>query len=177
MCEARQQRGLEIATRSKIKRQGFLWAVPSQSGSGKYHVCLDTEEPKCTCPDHETRGVKCKHIYAVEYTIERQDSEDGTTTVTETLQVTETVKRTTYKQDWPAYNAAQTNEKRKFQTLLHDLCSGIQDAPQKRGRPRLPLADAVFSACFKVYSTVSGRRFMTDLTEAHGKGHISRVFP
>jgi transposase len=39
----------------------------------------------------------------------------------------------------------------------------------------LPLADALFAACFKVYSTFSGRRFMTDLREAKGKGLIGRV--
>ena len=27
----------------------------------------------------------------------------------------------------PAYNAAQTNEKRLFQSLLHDLCQTIQE--------------------------------------------------
>ncbi len=28
---------------------------------------------------------------------------------------------------------------------------------------------------FKVYSTVSGRRFMTDLTDAQAKGYISQL--
>src|SRR5205823_9200744 len=32
-----------------------------------------------------------------------------------------------------------------------------------------------FAACFKVYSTVSGRRFMTDLRDAQAKGYISKV--
>jgi len=43
------------------------------------------------------------------------------------------------------------------------------------GRPSLPLSDAIFSATFKVYSTVSGRRFMTDLREAHMRGFISKA--
>src|SRR5882724_5383657 len=43
------------------------------------------------------------------------------------------------------------------------------------GRPRLPFEDMIFSACFKVYSTVSGRRFMSDLRDAHGKGFISKL--
>jgi len=39
----------------------------------------------------------------------------------------------------------------------------------------LPLSDAVFSATFKVYSTVSQRRFMSDLRESHGRGYVSKV--
>jgi transposase len=89
--------------------------------------------------------------------------------------ITKTVKRVTYKQVWPAYNRAQTQEKATFQVLLHDLCQQIADPPQEKGRPRLPLGDMVFAAAFKVYSTFSGRRFMTDLREAHARGHISRL--
>ena len=93
------------------------------------------------------------------------------------MTVQQTVRRT-YKQDWRAYNAAQTHEKERFLDLLQDLCSGITtpviEGP-KNGRPRLPIQDAIFAACFKVYSTFSGRRFMTDLRDAHAKGLISRV--
>ena len=167
----REQRGLEIAARSRIKRNGFLYSVPSQSGKGKYLVCNDAENPRCTCPDHETRGVVCKHIFAVRYTLECQQNADGSETVTETVEVT----RKTYTQDWRAYNAAQTGEKREFQALLHDLCSRLEDPPQRRGRPRLPLSDSLFSAVFKVYSTVSCRRFMCDLADARDRGLIRRM--
>ena len=34
------------------------------------------------------------------------------------------------------------------------------------------LPDAVFMGIFKVYSTVSARRFMSDLREAQERGHI-----
>ena len=63
--------------------------------------------------------------------------------------------RVTYAQNWPAYNMAQTTEKETFCNLLRDLCSSIPEPPQGRGRPRLPIGDAIFSAAFKVYSTVS----------------------
>ncbi len=43
------------------------------------------------------------------------------------------------------------------------------------GRPRLSLRDMVFSAVFKVYSTVSTRRFMCDLSDACSRGYISTV--
>ena len=79
-------------------------------------------------------------------------------------------------QDWRAYNAAQVNEKAKFLDLLRDLCGGIAEPErQKNGRPPLPISDALFAACFKIYSTVSGRRFMTDLRDAQAKGYIAKV--
>src|SRR5688572_25758682 len=171
----REQRGLEIAAKAKLTQSGNRWFVPSQqtykSGDKFYTVKPDVSNPECNCPDHETRRVKCKHIWAVEFTIQREYSNDGQS---ETLKQTVTVRKT-YKQEWSAYNAAQTNEKDQFQTLLHDLCQGIGGASQKTGRPRLPLEDMIFAATFKVYSTVSGRRFMSDLRDAHAKGHVSQL--
>lgn len=168
MCE-REQRGLAIAARNRIKRKDGKWQVPSQSGKGKYTVSSD--QSTCSCPDHESRGVVCKHIFAVQFTIEREYSEDGSLTETVTLKTV----RKTYTQNWRAYNAAQTNEKDKFQVLLRDLCQGIREPKAGRGRPRIPLNDAVFSAVFKVYSTVSGRRFMSDLRDSQAKGYIGRT--
>jgi hypothetical protein len=180
MMSERQQKALAIAAKSKIAKKGDFWLVPSQSGNGQYKVnATDPDWPTCTCPDFEIRRSRCKHIYAVEIVVERErsvtettDDDVTTTTVTETVKVT---KRVTYKQDWPAYNAAQTNEKHLFQSLLHNLCQPIQEPEQTKGRPRLPVGDMVFSAVFKVYSTISGRRFTTDLTEAHIKGYISEL--
>jgi len=91
---------------------------------------------------------------------------DGTTTVTQTVRVT-------YAQDWPAYNAAQTHEKARVADLLRGLCDGIVQPPQAKGRPRLSLADVVFSAAMKVYSTVSGRRAASDLRECQVKGYLA----
>ena len=78
------------------------------------------------------------------------------------------VKRKTYGQAWEQYNAAATNEKFHFQELLADLCGSVEEpvAPGRVGRPPIPLADQIFAAVFKVYSTVSGRRFMCDLEDA-----------
>ncbi len=173
--ESRQQRGLEIPATAKIERKGRAWLVPSQSGKGRYSVFPDIKTPRCTCLDNADGGFKCKHLFAVEYVIQRDNNLDGSTTVTETMTVQETVRRV-YPQDWRSYNAAQTNEKAKFQELLRDLCSGVAELPQpKSGRPRLPIQDALFSAVFKIYSTVSGRRFMTDLREAKAKGFITKT--
>jgi len=124
--DERAQRALAIATLSPLTKKGGVWLVPSQSGKGRYTVCADTDAPHCTCPDHETRGVKCKHILAVEYVISRERHADGSTTVTETVTVQKTVKKT-YPQNWTAYNAAQTHEKDRFLDLLRDLCSGVSE--------------------------------------------------
>ncbi|MGB7922448.1 MAG: transposase [Pyrinomonadaceae bacterium] len=171
--DLRQQKGIAIAAKAAIKRDGSLYLVPSQSGHGKYKV--DADAKHCTCPDFDFRQAKCKHIYAVEHTIERSKVtviEDGKTTVTETVKVT----RKTYPQVWPAYNQAQTQEKRLFLYLLNQLCQGVGSPAQHgAGRRCLPLEDMIFAMAFKVYSTISGRRFMTDLRDAHGKGYLSEL--
>jgi len=173
--DPRQQRGLILAATVKIQKKGGTWIVPSQSGKGRYTVCPHDHDPHCTCPDHEARGVRCKHIFAVEYVILRESNEDGTTTVTERVTLSQTTKKT-YPQNWRAYNAAQTREKEQFLTLLRELCGGVSEAERpKNGRPRLPIRDALFAACFKIYSTVSARRFMSDLRDAHAKGLIGKV--
>src|SRR5437016_10303846 len=101
--DAREQRGLEIAARCKVVRRGLGWSVPSQSGSGKYTVTglprAMEGGPRCSCPDFELRGQPCKHIFAVRMVIQRE-FDYGNGTVTETVSVTKTVKRT-YRQDWP----------------------------------------------------------------------------
>jgi transposase len=84
--------------------------------------------------------------------------------------------RKNYPVNWPAYNAAQMNEKKEFQKLLADLCKGIVEIGRpSRGRPAVPLSDAIFSIVYKVYSTFSGRRFTSDLCDAQSNGFINRV--
>ena len=173
--EAREQKGLEIAAKARIERNGDRWFVPSQSSprGDRYTVKPDVSNPHCTCPDHETRQVKCKHIWAVEFVIQREftfDQETQTETMTETVTV-----RKTYRQEWSSYNKAQVVEKEKFVELLAELCKGIEEPEQKMGRPRLPLADVIFASTFKVYSSLSGRRFMSDLRDAQTKGFLSKA--
>jgi len=166
--ETREDRGRAIADGAVLQRKGDgpYWIVPSASRQTKYLV--DEQNSTCTCPDYELRQERCKHVFAVEYTIQRETNARGETTVTETVRVT-------YRQDWPAYNAAQTHEKERVALLLRDLCSGIDNGAQKRGRPRLPLSDGVFSAVMKVYGTTSGRRAMTDLRDFEAKGLIAKA--
>jgi transposase len=166
--DARQERGLAIAATSRIEKNRLGWKVPSQSGNGTYFVNLDNGEPFCTCPDFEARHLPCKHIHAVEYVIQRETRPDGTTTYTRSIRMTCT-------QEWTAYNEAQTHERERFVVLLRDLCNGIEQPEYTFGRPRLPLADVVFGLVFKSYSTVSGRRFTSELKEAQETGLIAKV--
>src|SRR5215210_757535 len=134
----REQRGLELAERAKIHRKGGdVWAVPSQSGRGRYWVRLNGTKSLCTCPDHELRATKCKHIWAVEHTVKTEAEHE---------QETETKDRC-----WTTYNAAQTCEKDKFVKLLSDLCRSVPEPVQATGRPRLPLSDMLFASVYKVY--------------------------
>src|SRR6185437_4931038 len=173
--DAREQKGLEIAARARIEKRGSYWLVPSQSANGTYQVTMAEDGPRCTCPDFELRGLRCKHGFAVEIVMQREtvteNGPDGEsrTTVTETAAV-----RVSYPQNWPAYNQAQTQEKALFCGLLRDLAVTVPEPEQRKGRPRIPMADAIFCGGFKVYSTVSSRRFMTDLREAHEAGLVSK---
>jgi transposase len=165
---ARDARGAQIAATFDLRKRGDDWIVPSQSGNGTYRVRMGKPHPTCTCPDHQLRRTKCKHIRAVEISVKREEMPDGSTVVTET-------KRTTYKQNWTAYNQAQTNETARVAELLAGLCRGIVQPKQAKGRPRLPLSDIVFSAVFKVYATVSGRRATSDLKAWQEKGYLTRT--
>ena len=168
MDAARQQRGLVIAATKRITKQGGAWLVPSQNQNGTYRVTMTAEGGRCTCPDFEERQQTCKHGFAVELVMRRETAPDGTVTETRAARIT-------YPQPWTAYNQAQTTEKEHFCRLLRDLCATVPEPEQTRGRPRLPLPDMLFAAGFKVYSTVSGRRFMTDLRDACDKGYIRRA--
>lgn len=176
MCDARLNRGLLIAATQKLTRQSGTWLVPSQSGNGKYIVSPDAQQPRCTCPDFETTGQRCKHIYAVEIVLKREQNADGSVTETQSITLTET--RQTYTQDWPAYNRAQSIEKDRLQELLVDLCSGLEE-PECSGAGRKPhsLRDSLFAMVFKVYCGFSTRRVSSDLREAHERGHLSRSIP
>lgn len=171
----REERGRAIAERCKVEKLPKGWRVPSQSGSGFYVVRYDSGYPVCSCPDYEDRMEKCKHCWAVEFTMSKVErNPDGSTTVST---VSVKAERKTYAQpDWRAYHAHQVNERRHFLQLLADLCAMIPDriANPKGGRPPIPMRDAIFSAVFKVYSLTSARRFSGELAEAHEAGFIGR---
>jgi transposase len=168
--DMRELKALEIAARFKIEFKDNAWIVPSQSSGGTYRVVLEPELD-CPCEDFQLRRQACKHVIAARLVIARDYGGKSPAIVTDAVP-----KRPTYKQDWPAYNEAQTTEKRRFQVLLADLCRGVPQLPQpKVGQRRPPTADVVFAMAFKVYSTLSARRFTCDLEDARDKGHVSEA--
>ena len=167
MMQTREVKGLQIAASAEILQKGDTWLVPSQRSNKRYTVRYTPDVQSCTCLDYESHRQKCKHVYAVERMLYPHAQP--------VVEVPEPVKRLTYKQEWHDYNLAQTNEKARFQELLHSLCSGIEERAQTMGRPRLPLSDMVFSAVMKVYCGFSSRRSISDLREAQQRGYLSRA--
>jgi hypothetical protein len=174
--DAREQRGLIIAAVCKLNRMSNVWLVPSQSNANTIYR-VDPVKKTCTCPDHSENGFKCKHQYAVEITAKREFNPDGSVTETESITLT---KKTTYKQNWAAYNKAQSMEKDRVQELLHDLCRGLKEPERelwRKGPKPHTVRDSIFACVFKVYTTLSSRRFSSDLREAQARGFISRPIP
>jgi transposase len=161
---SRESKGLAIAAQSQIVCKDNCFVVPSQSNSSKRYV-VDLYLNTCTCQDFAENAAKCKHRYAVEYMLQRMRGE----------QLPEPEKRKTYRQEWHEYNLAATNEKARFLELLYSLCQNLEESPQATGRPRVPVADRTFAVAYKVYSTISSRRFTTDLREAKQRGYTSTV--
>jgi transposase-like protein len=66
----REERGLAIVNNKKSQvncvEENF-YVVKSQSGNGEYAVSMVDREWICECPDNKFRRVKCKHIFAVEF--------------------------------------------------------------------------------------------------------------
>ena len=193
--EIRRKRGQIIAALCYVRPEGKdnRYRVPSQTGAKQYLVSIDPKKGpdwRCECGDYEARQLPCKHVYAVRIVIEREKNAGSVAEVTATkpkaltecektaLSREASHKKPTYKQDWPAYNAAQIHEKARFQDLLAELCRNVTEPARphdgaKGGRPPIPMADRIFACVFKVYTTMSGRRASTDMRDACGKGHLS----
>jgi transposase len=168
--DMRELKALEIAARSKIVFADGAWSVPSQTcAATKYRVTIG-EAPSCQCEDFSLTGKPCKHVIAARLTCERDHGGIAPKIDTDAVP-----KRPTFAQNWSCYNEAQSQEKSRLQVLLADLCSGVIEPPQaKCGRKRVPLADRIFAVCFKVWSTLSSRRFNGDMERAHELGYLSR---
>jgi hypothetical protein len=149
--ELRRERGMQIAKTSHImKVSKNEWLVPSQTRTGAYTVKIFQDKQTCTCPDFIERGLKCKHLFAVEIkqTLEVSNTDGSKTTIT---------KKVTYSQDWANYNKSQIQEKGKFLELMDALVGNIEEPSYVFGRPKMPLKDLFFASALKVYSQFSLR--------------------
>jgi len=67
----REERGQEIANKGdqiqRVDENSYI--VKSQSGNGVYEVLKSSIGWMCQCPDHIFRGVICKHIHAVQFSL------------------------------------------------------------------------------------------------------------
>jgi transposase-like protein len=68
---AREERGRTIASlRGQVTvLEDCVYRVKSQAGNGVYEVLKTSIGWMCSCPDHIYRHVKCKHIFAVEFSL------------------------------------------------------------------------------------------------------------
>ena len=98
---SRAERGKLILKSFKIIKTPFGWRVPSQSHNGhSYLVKYNKHEPTCNCPDCHIRKKKCKHIFAVEFYIKREITEEGKLKETKGIKIT-------YAQKWKAYDRSE----------------------------------------------------------------------
>jgi transposase-like protein len=69
--DSREQRGEAIAkVAGSVERIDYdEYRVRSQSGNGEYKVTLNELGWLCSCPDSMFRGSKCKHSFAVEFSL------------------------------------------------------------------------------------------------------------
>jgi len=71
----REERGSDIANKdNQVKRiNDDAYEVLSQNGNGSYLISLTEDGWICECPDHKFRGLKCKHIWAVEFSLKMRE--------------------------------------------------------------------------------------------------------
>jgi uncharacterized Zn finger protein len=66
----RQQGELIDQTKGSIKKlDDKNYVIDCQSGNDSYNIQLTSLGFVCSCPDSKYRGVKCKHIHAIEFSI------------------------------------------------------------------------------------------------------------
>ena len=82
--------------------------------------------------------------------MERIITWETTPTVPQTITTKTKTTHVTYKQNWPAYNAAQTEEKEQFIVLLNALCEFVDQPPQRTVDPGY-LLPIWFLRVYKVY--------------------------
>jgi len=88
----REERGKMIAAKPNqiIRQSKRRYRVVSQSGHGTYDVTRTKMIPSgwiCTCPDFTYRSVKCKHIFAVEFSAKLREVVQPQATVIEPIDV------------------------------------------------------------------------------------------
>ena len=175
----RQQQGLAIAALTRIEKCQLRYKVPSQSTNKLYTVDLDGDEgPTCTCSDFGQHQRPCKHIYATQLTLRREDIREceGDEEGDEHSDMERKRKKDYNKgRNWQAYDSAQKNELKHFEVLLRVLCDRIEQPHQGYGRPLLSASDAAYCAVYRSYRQLSRRRVSTDIERLQQRGFIDEA--
>lgn len=81
--QQRKERGFQIVNnKNQINRIDELnCTVLSQSGNGRYLVTLAEDGWLCECPDFQFRGLKCKHIWATEFSLKLREEVEKETVI------------------------------------------------------------------------------------------------
>src|SRR6476661_1046993 len=100
--DMRELKALELAARAKVvANDDGTWTVPSQSTGTTYRVVTWPGAESCQCEDWQLRQQPCKHVIAARLVEEREGKRPAPPMDTEAVP-----KKTTYRQNWPAYNLA-----------------------------------------------------------------------
>ena len=68
---SREEKGKQIALKADLVRvRDYFYKVTSQTSKRQYNVIKSNDVWHCDCPDHKFRKICCKHIHAVEISIQ-----------------------------------------------------------------------------------------------------------
>lgn len=171
--QRRKMKGLLLAKKKNVSETKSGWIVKG-SHESKHLVTINSEgHYSCSCEDFRNSNYVCKHIHAVR-AVESGIILPSISTLEKQLNsLRPHIKECT--QNWSAYTNAQSSEERLLFEILKNICSMIiEPTEKKRGRPTIPIQDAIIAMVCKVYSMKSGRRAEHDIEIAYEKGYISR---
>ncbi len=145
---AREERGLVIAAMCRLNRPTMAHGLFPRSPRTRSKLAIASTWKRRLAFAWTTR----RHAsISTRPRASNNETRCQTVTMIETRTVTFTETRVS-KQDWRAYNLAQSTEKKRFQELLFDLTRGIEEPPVREGRGNKPHTrkDSHFSTAFKV---------------------------
>jgi transposase len=169
----RSVRGLRIAKTKKLTKTNNGWLVPGD-GRKSYDVTISGDGVySCNCEDFKNSANVCKHIHAV-WALEENVKIPSVQVLDKQIKALKKSEKK-YSKSWSVYNKVQRGETKAFLEVLKEACDWIDEPTQDIGRPRVPLSDVIFAATYKVYTTISGRRFESQGERAHEDGYIDHL--
>lgn len=92
------------------------------------------------------------------------------------VRVNPSLPKPTYSQNWPAYDAAKTNENIFFKKLLQELLIlAVEEKPPVVGRKPFDTKDKIFAMCMKSYYKADLRKCQSILKELKTLHYIEKV--